>query len=490
MRRRFDSNSVNTSQIRSVQGPPQYTRPPKRSYVEVTSELKDDYLGSSLISLDATLRVLNNDAADDLLTKHGYSLYRKMLKDDEIDANMTTLLNGACAQPISFASALNPTDDGYEKSMRYADIFNYISEFFDIDSWVREQLRYMLTFGNAASEASWDFINVGRFGELFAITQFRLQQPEMYGIIVDRWGQIYGVAPLLQAAGLTFPLGNLIPLEADKIKQLHGAVPLYKLALWIWERAGVDPRGTSMLQPAYMPWWLKQKALEEWVAYIGRYGQPSIVAMPGPDATNQCDASGNTITPTQVLLDTIRGFKSASALALPFGSEFHIVQANGDAKPFLESVDSFNRAISRAILGEHLATGEGQNQSRAAAEVHGLVLRQTINTLRFFKAKMIRRDFIRPIMEMNFGRVDERLIPVVNLGDGDGNPPSAKDIGVLLQSGYFTDDQLPSLDRQLGFPVRKGDQPAGPQAISNMGKEQASASSVTTDQRPNDAATA
>lgn len=481
MRRRFENGSVSTRQVTQVQGPQLFTRPPKRAYVEVQSELKDDYLGSALISLDASLRVLDNRQADELLCKHGYQLYRKMLSDDEIDADITTLLNGACAQPISFTSSLNPTDPGYKKSMRYASIFNQIAEHFDIDAWIREQLRYMLTFGNSASESHWEFIDTAAFGELFVITEFRLQQPEMYGIIVDRWGHIYGVAPLNQAAGISFPLGNLIPLESDHIKNLTGAVPLYKLALWIWERAGIDPRGTSILKPAYLPWWLKQKALEEWTAWVGRYGQPSIIAMPGPDATNKCDENGRPVTPTQALLNIIKNFKSASALALPFGSEFHIAEAKGDAEPFIRSVDAFNRAISRAILGQHLATGEGENQSRAAAEVHGLVLRQTINTLRFFKAKMIKRDFIRPVMEMNFGRVDEELIPVVDMGDGDVTPLTATDIAVLLQSGYFTMDQLMKLDRQLGLPIRETDKPAGPQAISNMAKEEKEANDAPAD---------
>jgi hypothetical protein len=221
--------------------------------------------------------------------------------------------------------------------------------------------------------------------------------------------------------------------------------------------------------PAYIPWWAKQRAIEEWSCWLGRYAQPSIWATPGPNAVPVCvtDSQGNqTVTqPTELLLNALLQFKSASVLALPYGSEVNLLEAKGDAQPFIDSIKAFNTEITRAILGQHLATAEGDNQSRAAADVHALVLRIFINSLRRFIAASIERDLIKPLIEGNYGDVGH-LMPVVDLGDGDGWAPTVTEIAVLMQSGYFTVDQLPKLDVILGLPVRETSEPAGPAAAN------------------------
>ncbi len=488
-RNRVNKNAV---QIKEVQGPQKPTvhgnhKEPDKGLVQVQADLTEKYLGTGMIGLQASLQVLSNIGGDDLLCQHGYELYRRMQQDPEIDSGINTLVQGACAQPIQVVSPLRSTEDGYKRSQKYVDFINWTFEQFDVDQWCREQLRTALVYGNATSEADWDYVERGRWAGKFTIKELRLQFPENFGYIVDRWGEIYGVAPLNQAAGTLFPLGNLIPLSANGLAtNLSAAVPRFKLTIWTWEKQGTDPRGKSILIPAYIPWWSKQRAIEEWSCWIGRYGQPSIIATPGQDAVNICVELSNgqqqITSPTTALLNVLKDFKNASALALPFGSTVKLLEATGGAGPFIESIQMFNVEISRALLGQHLATGEGQNQSRSAAEVHALVLRQVINSLRYYKAKQIKRDLIRPIIELNFGDVGE-LLPIVDLGDGDGSPPTITDVAVLLQSGYFTTDQLSKLDRILGFPIRETTEPAGPQAISNQGKKDATADTLSVQPR-------
>lgn len=447
---------------------------PATAVVTVQSDLTEQYLGASLMGLSAALRVLNTQGSDQLTQQHGYNLWRQMERDPEVNAGLNTIVEGACAQPTNIVSPLRVTDSEYKQSVKLADFLNWMVKQFDVDQWKKEQLRTCLTMGNAVSEKDWDFVESGRYKNMLVIENLRLQEPENYGFIVDQWGKTYGVAPLNQPG--SYQMGNVINLDTNGITILKGAVPTYKLAIWSWKKKGTDPRGTSILIPAHTSWWAKQRALEEWSCWIGRYAQPSIVATPGPDAVTQCivdpvTGQERTVEPTKALLDALKNFGNASILALAHGSEVNVLQATGGVDPFVKSIQMFNVEISRAILNQHLATNEGQNQSRAAAEVHAIVLRQIINSCRYFMARQFERDIIRPVIEANFGDVG-RLMPVVDLGDGDGYPPTITDVAVLLQSGYFTKDQLIKLDRVLGFPVRETDEPAGPQAISNLGKLQ------------------
>lgn len=476
--RRTPRSNTNTHQVLEVQGPQKMPiggqhREPEVGMVTVNSDLTEKYLGSAPIGLQAALQVLSTRNGNELLREHGYELFRRMMLDPEVNADVNTIVQGACAQPINITSPLRPTDENYTRSQKLADFLNWVLAQFDVDMWRREQLRSALTMGNAVSEMDWGYVETGKYRNKLVIENMRLLIPEYYGFIVDQWGYIYGVAPTNQIA--SFPLANIIQVSATGITPLAGAVPTYKLSIWTWDKKGTDPRGTSILSAAHVPWWGKQRTLEEWSCWIGRYAQPSLVATPGPDAVTICvkDSRGNDvfIEPTKALLEALQKFGNASILALPHGSEVDVLQATGGVDPFIKSIAMFNVEISRALLGQHLATNEGAHQSRASADVQAVVLRQLINSCRYFMARQFQRDIIRPIIEANFGDVGD-LMPVVDLGDGDGYPPTISDVASLLQSGYFTQDQLVKLDRILGFPVRQTEDPAGPQAISNKGKEQ------------------
>lgn len=444
---------------------------PNVGVVTTQSDLSEQYLGSAFNGLGAALRVLQTQGSDELTRQHGYELWRQMQRDPEIDAALTTIIQGACAQPLQVTSPLRVKDPRFEQSKKYVDFINWMLQLWDVDQWERQQLLYALTFGNAVSELDWDYVDGPRYRNRLVIKNARLQEPEHYGFIVDNWGEIYGVAPINQP--MAFPIGNVVNLSNDGITKLTGMVPEYKLAIWTWNKRSMDPRGRSVLIPAHVPWWSKQRALEEWSCWIGRYAQPSLWATPGPDAIAKCETiNGKEVItePTQVLLKALQNYGNASILALAHGSEVNVLETKGGVDPFVKSIQLFNTEISRALLGQHLATGEGQNNSRAAAEVHAIVLRQLINSCRYFKARQITRNFIIPVMRANFGDVGD-LCPIVDMGDGDGYPPTITEVAVLLQSGYFTQDQLPKLDRMYGFPIRETDDPAGPQAISNAGKD-------------------
>lgn len=464
-RRQFKNNQkflkshIPTVQSQVVQGPQRPGAPPAEATVITAADLGQKYLGQGLVGYSAYLQVITNATANDLILKHGYNIFREMQADSEVNASITAFVQAPNSQPSEVNPQIMPGEEGYEKAKQICDFVSWNFRRLNIDAWKRDALRTAIVFGNSVSEIDWDIAQYGPYQDKFIIRRLRRQEPENYGFIMDRWGEVYGVAPINEAAGTFFPLGNLIPLEDHHAKLLQGAVPRYKLSIWTWDQKGTDPRGTSMLIPAYVPWWGKQRAIEEWSCWLGRYAQPSIWATPGPNAVPLCITNPNgsqTITqPTELLLQALLQFRSGSALALPFGSVVNLLTAEGTIDPFLKSIETFNTEITRAILGQHLATSEGSVAGKAGAQLHAYILRQLISYGRQIMSARIQEDLIKPLVQANYGIVDDKYYPVVNLGDDDGFPPTITEVAVLFQAGYFSEDQLAYVDRKLGFPVRQ-----------------------------------
>jgi hypothetical protein len=61
----------------------------------------------------------------------------------------------------------------------------------------------------------------------------------------------------------------------------------------------------------------------------------------------------------------------------------------------------------------------------------------------------------KPTIIGNFGADAAPYTPEVDLGAPNGMSRTPDEIGLLNQSGYFDQSQLPSIDRQLGFPARR-----------------------------------
>lgn len=456
---RFLKSQLPTVQRNVVQGPQRPGAPPAEATVITNADLGQKYLGQGLVGYSAYLEVITNATANDLVLKHGYDIFRQMQADSEVNASITAFVQAPNSQPSEVNPQMFEGEEGYETAREICDFVAWNFRRLSIDEWKRDALRTAIVFGNSVSEIDWDNAHYGPYQDRFIIKRIRRQEPENYGFIMDRWGEVYGVAPINEAAGTMFPLGNLIPLEDKHAKLLQGAVPRYKLSIWTWDKKGTDPRGTSMLIPAYVPWWGKQRAIEEWSCWLGRYAQPSIWATPGPNAVPLCTTNPNgsqTIQqPTELLLQALLQFRSGSALALPYGSEVNLLTAEGSIDPFLKSIETFNTEITRAILGQHLATSEGSVAGKAGAQLHAYILRQLISYGRQIMATRIQEDIIKPLVQANYGIVEDKYYPVINLGDDDGFPPTITEVAVLFQAGYFSEDQLAYVDRKLGFPVRK-----------------------------------
>jgi hypothetical protein len=153
-------------------------------------------------------------------------------------------------------------------------------------------------------------------------------------------------------------------------------LPREKFAVFTFRPRDGDPRGTSILRPSYDSWWCKAQIKKDYLAYISRFGSPSLigktpedsVAFPVSDSyANPTPDENNTqqyLTPEQIMGTALAGFKNGTYLVVPGGSEVDALEANGNGEAFTGAFEFHNNEITKGIQFQTLATNEGKHQSR------------------------------------------------------------------------------------------------------------------------------
>lgn len=441
--------AVEQSRVIRQAAPGDLTPPPDLT-VRAPADLSRPYLAANINAYMAILSALPQ-AFDDLTRQFGVDIYDQMLTDSEVAASIDVIVYAAVATPPVVDAALTPDEPDYATAVHVADFVRDMVESWDtsLQDTLRILIRQALAYGTALAELIWESTS-----DAWLISEIRPVDLRDYALIVDGFNIVHGIAPTNLYN--RFPVGSYMPIHDGQT--IDNMLPRSKALLLAWQPNGSDPRGRSLLRAAYAPWWAKQQIINEMVTWFARFAQPSIWGTTAEGAQDICttnpDGSQTIERPTDQLLEALTQFRNASAIALPYGSQVNTINVSESGAVFFAGLDWADNAIRRAILKQHLATGEGQHQARAAAEVHQDILGLMILTVRNWLGDQVRRDVFAPIVKANFGDDAERYIPHLDLGDGDGFPISAGEVAQLQAVGWFTDDQMAVMDKRLGLPVR------------------------------------
>lgn len=142
----------------------------------------------------------------------------------------------------------------------------------------------------------------------------------------------------------------------------------------------------------------KSFAVKDWLVFAEVFGMPVRIARYEPSASEE---------EKRELLRMLQSLGSDVAAVFSKAVEVELVESNRGAPrpPFEAMCNFFNREISKAWLGQSLTTETvGETGTFAAAEIHNRVrldLRQ--DDIRK-EGRTIRRDVLRPLTELKFGR--------------------------------------------------------------------------------------
>lgn len=336
-----------------------------------------------------------------------------------------------------------------------------------------------ILYGEGMAEIMWD----EGYGELHGRrVPTRLDSVELGQAVtlIDDGNRIVGYAPY-GIPGVFAPMGTWLPI-ADLAEQLleiaesqerreaalynFKLLPKWKVFHQRWMPAS-DPRLVlRLLEPGRQAWWAKQQVMAVLMALIDE-AQGLRVGTTQANAQEVClyDANGMellrdgepvTCKPEPALVAQIANSFGGGTVGLPNGSDVKIVQPSHEMiRAVIEAANYFSQEISTAVAKQFLATAQGARGSEQGAQSHRDMLGMLIAHSQNRQSMTIYTQIHRPTIIGNFGADAAPYAPEVDLGPPSGMSRTPDEIGLLNQSGYFDEAQLPSIDRQLGFVARR-----------------------------------
>ena len=456
-------------------------RPPR---ADVTRE----YLASGGMVFPLVGQLVLAHDVDDLSRDLGIQVYEAMLNDPTVASACNVLWTGILAGEFQIVPAVRPgseqelTDPSTETTqptlpmrvqMRQrggnaADPKNYalaleIAEFCrrQIDRLNRPIKQIMMEFlsgmalGTKLAEKVFE-PGTGVDDGKIVIHTIRHKRNAAWSFIIDPFGDVVAVRGLVVGGTLQ-------------------DMPPAKFMFFSWLPTDSDPRGHSILRPAYNAWNLKINTWAKYYKYLDKFGTPTVVGIAAADAPDEPQlnpttlpagpqvaptttlpvATGTMLTPTEAMFYMLQRLESGSVAAIRSGSDIKFIQAVGNGEAFKNAFDLYKHEILEGILLSARATTEARYGSKKDSESALDVVARLIEFGRSASETMLEDQLFHQLVELNWGKeVADLYTPSVSFGEVE-----QQDIAMVAQSyaslGYMTSpSQWSAIDAKLGLPVR------------------------------------
>lgn len=408
------------------------------------------------------------EAHDDLTEDFGTDVYRQMLKDADVNAAVAILKASILEEGLQLAPAIDDQEKpGYKRAVLIRDLAQRMFERMTPSpiNTVLWNMLDALAFGCKVAEqiSEWQ-VHGGQ--RLLMLKSIKPKPPAQVAFVVDGYMNVLGL--LGSAPGdPALSTGTVLNPSAADI------LPPDKFAFLSNRPEDCDPRGTSVLRPAYDPWWKKRQLGPEYLRYLSQFAAPSFWATPpeyaesspsaDPFGTDEAAAEEEALpTPTEELLASLVEWRNGYAMVVPYGTQVHPVELTGDGQAFISALRLYSNQIIKAILTQQLATEEGEHQARSAAGVHQDVLDTIVRQGKQNVLEMVSNQILVPWVARNWGdRAALELVPIPSLGTTERQdvPALMSSVAALMRASFFHSSQLPAVDEMLGLPVRDWSQP-------------------------------
>jgi hypothetical protein len=412
-------------------------------------------------------------AFDDLTVDFGDDLYERMQLDPQVAACINVLRASIIEEGAQLSSPVEDEKaDGYQQAqdvltfceqvlgdlvLPLDDVLWDLLSAIALGSRIAEQV-YTETPG--ATYALPGASPVRRNKALLVLSALKPRPRHSVAFVVDAFMNVQGIlgAPPGQSAL------SLSTVMTDSPARVPNLFDRRKFAVLTWRPRNADPRGSTVLRPAYTPWWAKMQTWPEFLKYLAQFASPSIYAVASEEATKSGvrvtndDGTISTRPAVEVLLDTLLAYRNGTAMAVPYGTLIEALSVSGDGSAFHRAFTLCDQQISTAVLHQTLATMEGEHQARASSEVHQDTLDTIIRQAKRAVCVMLRRDVLVPLIEYNYGpKIARQFTPYVSLGSVESQDFSAyaTAIASLAKSSYLDPSQYIGVDKLLNLPVRE-----------------------------------
>jgi len=209
--------------------------------------------------------------------------------------------------------------------------------------------------------------------------------------------RLIDVVPV-EFARLTFDEFGRLRILTDSQRAAGMALPPKKFVVHVPHAASGHPMRGGLLRVSALAWLGKHFAMKDWLVFAEVFGMPVRIARYEPSASAE---------EKRELLRMLQSLGSDAAGIFSKAIELEVIQANqgSPAPPFQSICEFMNRELSKAWLGQTLTTDTGgQTGTFSTAEIHNRVRLDLREDDIRKEGRTIRRDVLRPLVELKFGR--------------------------------------------------------------------------------------
>lgn len=401
---------------------------------------------------------------DDLNREFSDRAYDDMLKDPAVAASVDILKSLILSEPLRVVPRVQDKKAAdYEVSKQIADFveknLRKMSRSPQVVLW---EALDAIAYGSSLVEIVFeDAVEEG--APVLRLKDLKTRSRSNYGLIVDRYFNVLGAVPTemgYQASGVY--TGSTQP-DPEKV------IPREKFLLVALVTKNSDPRGVSLIRPAWNAYYLKTQVWPAYLKFLVQFASPSIVGYTpeGAEDVEVLDDSGTsaynadgtiqTVSAEEDMLTTLLGFQNGTVAVLKGGSKLDLIKSEGQGEAFSAAVDLFDRQIAMAILKTHRTLLEAKHSSKADSESAADITDVFVSSLREVLASAFSRDVVRVLVEVNFGpEVADLYAPEVTLKSMPKQDfaKAADAVGKLWASKYLHSSQVAEADAMVGLPER------------------------------------
>ena len=317
---------------------------------------------------------------DQLLTKKGFEIFEKMMRDDAIAQAVRGLKTMRLSTGWEF---LPPEDIDAEadkiEAQRQADYFT--QTFAKIEGGFHADLNDImggLDFGWSLTEKVMVRLTEGPWAGLIAYKALKSKRVRDFTLITDDFLNI--VEDGVQVFRAT--------------TQVTERMPKSKFVIWSYRKRWEDPFGQAVNREVYDLWWIKQVLKRALGVTFERYGTPFAYATFPSHWKKKAQDD---------LLNMLRNVKFESVAVIPDKVEMVLQESTGRSpQTILNAIKYIDGRIKQLISGQTLTSESGDRGSQSLGTVHMDVLEMYIEELGKDLATVVNEQLVQPMQAWNF----------------------------------------------------------------------------------------
>lgn len=348
--------------------------------------------------------------SDDVERDFGLDIYQQMMNDAAVNAGVFTLWDfiddGEPNVVPAVSARLAASDDERRLAKRAQEVCDVVrfaiadcEETFH-DSVMQLGQGAMVSGARLAENVFEEKLRTWQGNRVRCLRSLDIKERDTYRYIIDRNGRTLAIQAIIPNVGLALIEGIVGDPAA-----FPNTVSPEKFCMVRMPGPKRDPRGRSLLRPAYNAWWLKRQTWPQLLKWLSQWASPSLLAFLDKDAVSSEDGT----PPEEIVVQILEKVQSGSVGALRGGMNAMLLQASGEGGQFWSSLDGYDRQIFTAIVGQGRTNKEAEHGSKADSSAGMAIVERRAKRIREIVARAVRAQVFRLIVRINCGEEDAAL---------------------------------------------------------------------------------